>query len=199
MLRATHRGAFTHVHFSACSAKQGPHRNGAPHEDHKILVLSSMSSLVHVNLMKIQNYCLQIRFLCSEWFQNAFNPAGGAYSAPADPLAGGEGARCLSQVKFCRLSMKWQLRVWVWRQSVNKVILGTVRGSSKPINAIIVLGAPGAPHFFLIRALFRVNPELGTQPTTCLQLDWPVPCHSTILPVVHIVQLAHYVSWPVLD
>jgi len=37
-----------------------------------------------------------MRFLCSEWFQNAFavgtpNLAGGAYSAPLDSLAGGVG------------------------------------------------------------------------------------------------------------
>jgi len=30
------------------------------------------------------------------------------------------------RVEFCRLSMKWQLCVWVWRQSGNEVILGTV-------------------------------------------------------------------------
>ena len=71
--------------------------------------------LFRENLLVIQNYCRQMRCLCYEWFQNVFvvgapprtfiiiiiiiiikfikfNLAG--YSAPSNPLACGEGARC---------------------------------------------------------------------------------------------------------
>ena len=137
------RGRFRHVHCSACSAEQGPPQKWGPTWGPKL------SYLVHGNLMIIQNYCLQMRFLCSEWFRNAFaigtppQPHWRSLQRSPRPLAGGEG--CFSpRVELCRLSMIWQLCVWLWRQSGNKVTLGNVCSSSRPI---IVFGTLG-PHIF---------------------------------------------------
>jgi len=101
------RGGFRHVQH--VWPNRGPQKWGPHMRTKKILVLSCPWKC-NDNTQSLHPDTFSMLWMVPKCFcgrGSAPNPAGGAYSAPPDPLAGGVGARCFSpRVEFCRLSMK---------------------------------------------------------------------------------------------
>jgi len=144
------RGGFRHVQH--VRPNRGPHKNGAPTWGSK---KNFCNVPTHRNCLKVIEVINKIKKLCGTGISVQRSPACTVdwqthWQTPTHDI-------CWLPTYTAVGLMKWQLCMWVRRQSGNEVILGTVGGSSWPI---IVLGALGPPHFFLNRARFRVNPAL---------------------------------------